>query len=209
MTSEADFYLRSIIAMLVITTPFDPVKIIFFNQAISAPPRNRNISAVKVALNVAIVLGGAALIGREFLNVLGINLDAFSTVGGLIIALMGFEMLYGGAASKAQGENVRKREPEEDDTLLIPLTLPLIAGPGAITTTISIATQGNVSEPVIVALVGVGAVAFSTFVSYALLAKVIGKAKPTTIALLARIGGLLLATIGVQMMLGGIKNFFS
>ena len=209
MTTDTDFYIRSIIAMLVITTPFDPVKIIFFNEAISAPRRNRTTSAAKVALNVAIVLGGTTLVGRQFLNFLGINLDAFSVVGGLIIALMGFEMLYSGGASKAQGENEREREPEEGDTLLIPLTLPLIAGPGAIATTISIATQGDASEPVLVALAGVGAVALCTFVSYALLGELIGKAKPTTVALLARIGGLLLATIGVQMMLGGIKNFFS
>ena len=153
--------------------------------------------------------GGAALIGREFLDILGIDLDAFRTVGGLVIALMGFEMLYGGGASKAQGETVRKRGPEEEDTLLIPLTIPLIAGPGALTTTIAIAAQGDSLEGIVVALVGVAAVALAAYVSYTWLGQLIGQAKPTTVAVLARIGGLLLATIGVQMMLGGLKNYLA
>ncbi|MGK7924870.1 MAG: MarC family protein [Spirulina sp.] len=209
MTISTDFYIQSIISMVVITTPFDPVKILFFNQAISSPPRRRTRAAVNVAVNVAIVLGGAALVGRPFLNLLGIDLNAFSAVGGLVIALMGFEMLYGGGASKAQGEQVRQQGPEEGDALLIPLTLPLITGPGAITTTISIAAQSNSSEALIVALVGVGAVALVSYISFGWLSKIIEKAKPQTVALLARIGGLLLATIGIQMMLNGLKNFFS
>ena len=209
MTIDANFYIRSIVSMLVITSVFDPVKIIFFNRAISDPPRSHTASATKVALNVAIVLGGAALVGRQFLDLLGISLDAFSAVGGLLIAIMGFEMLYGGGTSKVQGENVRKKGPEEGDTLLIPLTLPLIAGPGAITTTISIAAQGDSSEGIIVALVGIGVVALTALFTYAWLGQLIGKAKPTTVSVLARIGGLLLATIGTQMMLGGLKNYFS
>ncbi|MGK7906385.1 MAG: MarC family protein [Synechococcus sp.] len=209
MTIDAGFYIQSTISMLVITSAFDPVKILFFNQAISDPPRNRNASAVRVALNVALILGGAALIGREFLDILGIDLDAFRTVGGLVIALMGFEMLYGGGASKAQGETVRKRGPEEEDTLLIPLTIPLIAGPGALTTTIAIAAQGDSLEGIVVALVGVAAVALAAYMSYTWLGQLIGQAKPTTVAVLARIGGLLLATIGVQMMLGGLKNYLA
>ena len=209
MTISANSYIQSIISMLVITSPFDPVKILFFNQAISNPPRRRTKAAVNIAGNVAIVLGSVALVGRPFLDLLGINLNAFSVVGGLVIALMGFEMLYGGGASKTQGENARQQGPEEEDTLLIPLTLPLIAGPGAITTTISIAAQSDSSEAIIVALVGVGAVALVSYISFGWLSKIIEKAKPQTVAVLARIGGLLLATIGTQMMLNGLKSFFS
>lgn len=209
MTVNSDFFLRSIVSMVVITSPFDPVKIIFFNQAISHSPRRRVRAAIKVVANVVIVLGGSALVGRPFLDLLGINLNAFSAVGGLVIALMGFEMLYGGGASKAQGEKARQQGPEEGDTLLIPLSLPLIAGPGAIATTISIAAQGDSAEGLVASLVGVGAVALSCYICFGWLGQLIEKAKPQTVVLLARIGGLLLATIGTQMMLGGLKNFFA
>ena len=195
--------------VLVITAPMDPVKILFFNQAISDPPRPRTPAAARVALYVVFVLGGAALVGREILDLIGINLHAFSAVGGLVIALMGFEMLYGGGASKAQGEQERQEGPDEGDALLIPLTIPLIAGPGAITTTITLSAQDDSFDSVIVALIGVGAVAVVAFASFAWLGGVLSKVRPATLAVLVRIGGLLLATIGTQMMLGGLKSFFA
>jgi multiple antibiotic resistance protein len=207
LSIDVAFLVQSIISLIVITTPFDPVKVLFFNQAIESPPRNRTWAAGRVALYVAVILGGTALVGRQLLAVLGIDLDAFSVVGGLIIALMGFEMLYGGGGSKTQGEDHRQAGPEEGDALLIPLTLPLIAGPGAMTTTITITAGGN-GEGLTAALIGAGVVALIAFVTYALLSEVFTKIRPATMAVVARIGGLLLATIGVQMLLGGLSRFF-
>jgi multiple antibiotic resistance protein len=205
---DVEFLVQSIISMVVITSPMDPIKVMFFNQAIADPPRNRTWAAGRVALYVALILGGTALAGRQLLDLIGIDLNAFSVVGGLIIALMGFEMLYGGGASKTQGEEQRQAGPVEGDALLIPLTLPLIAGPGAMTTTITIAASRDGSEGVTAALIGAGVVALIAFVAYALLSGVFTKIRPATMAVIARIGGLLLATIGVQMLLGGLGRFF-
>ncbi|MGB5813618.1 MAG: MarC family protein, partial [Thermoanaerobaculia bacterium] len=87
------------------------------------------------------------------------------------------EMLYGGGGSKTQGEDHRQAGPEEGDALLIPLTLPLIAGPGAMTTTITITAGGN-GEGLTAALIGAGVVALITFVTYALLSEVFTKIRP-------------------------------
>ncbi|MCK4565582.1 MAG: MarC family protein [Verrucomicrobia bacterium] len=209
MVFDPEIITQAIISLVVITTPFDPVKILFFNQAIADPPCNRTISALRVMLYVALIIGGTAVIGRQILHLLDINLDAFRTVGGLMIAAMGFEMLYGGGGTHPQGEKRRKNGPDEEDTLAIPLTLPLIAGPGAIATTIAISSQGTQHEGLIAALIGGGIVAVITFVSFAWLGKRAAKIKASSMALFARLGGLLLATIGVQMLLSGLKNFFA
>lgn len=209
MTVDPNILVPTITSMLVITSPFDPVKILIFNRAISDPERSRTISAAKVALYVIIILGGTALIGRQFLELVGIDLNAFSIVGGLVILLMGFEMLYGGGTSKAQGDSKRQRGPESGDALFIPLTLPLIAGPGAMTTTITLAARSEVANTVVITLIAVGVVALSAFVSYVWFGGAIAKLKPAVVAVLARIGGLLLATIGAQMMLNGFKLFFA
>jgi multiple antibiotic resistance protein len=207
MSMDVNFLIQAIISMVVITLPMDPVKVMFFNEAIENPPRNRIWAAGRVALYVAIILGGAALVGQRLLDILGVNLDAFAVVGGVIIALMGFEMLYGGGGSKTQGEDKRQAGPEEGDALLIPLTLPLVAGPGAMTTTIAIATSRE-GDGVTAALIGVGVVVLIAFISYAFLGGLFTRIKPATMAIVTRIGGLLLATIGVQMMLGGLDRFF-
>ena len=210
---DISFLIQSIIAMVIITTPPDPAKILLFNTTIEAQGKARTASALLVAGVVLVILAGAALIGGPLLNLLGINLDAFSFVGGLIIFAMGVEMLYGGAPSRAQGGDIEKKvqaegAEEEDEGLIIPLSIPLIAGPGAIVTAITISSRGQDIDGYIAAIAGAITVAIVTFASMNWLGGLIAKLSRQATALLIRIGGLLLATIGAQMFLGGLKNFF-
>ena len=191
-----------------ITAPFDPVKILFFNTALESEGSDRRAAAARVAVIVLVILGVSALIGRELLQVLGINLGAFGFVGGLIVASMGFEMLYSGGASKAQGRDIETRGPDEDSGLVIPLAIPLIAGPGAIATTIAIASRDDTATSMLSAILGVIAVAIVTFLSMTYLSDALARLKPQTAQFLQRMGGLLLATIGAQLALGGIRSFY-
>ena len=210
---DLNLLILSIIAMVLITAPPDPAKILLFNTTIEAQGKARTASALLVAGVVLVILAGAALIGGPLLNLLGINLDAFSFVGGLIIFAMGVEMLYGGAPSRAQGGDIEKKvqaegAEEEDEGLIIPLSIPLIAGPGAIVTAITISSRGQDIDGYIAAIAGAITVAIVTFASMNWLGGLIAKLSRQATALLIRIGGLLLATIGAQMFLGGLKNFF-
>ncbi len=210
---DLNFLIQSIIAMVLITAPPDPAKVLLFNTTIAQQGRARTASALLVAGVVLIILAGSAAIGGPLLNLMGINLDAFSFVGGLIIFAMGVEMLYGGAPSRAQGGDIEKRVVEdgaskEDEGLIIPLSIPLIAGPGAIVTAITISSRGSELDGFIAAIAGAITVAVITFASMNYLGGLIAKLSRQATALLLRIGGLLLATIGAQMFLGGLKNFF-
>ena len=203
------FYIQAAISLLLITFPPDPAKILLFNTTIERDQKGRTQSALRVAGVVLGILVGSALFGRQLLELLGINLDAFSAVGGLIIFGMGAEMLYGGAPSRTQGGKIEKEGPGEDSGLIIPLSTPLLAGPGAIVTAITIASFNDSFEPLVAAAIGALVVAVVVFVSFEWLGGVISRLSPRTTALLVRIGGLLLATIGAQMLLGGLKNFFA
>lgn len=209
MAIDVELVSKAVISMLVITAPFDAVKILFFNGAISDPPRGRVPSATKVAMLILLVLGGTALVGRQLLDLLGINLDVFGAVGGILIGMIGFGMLSGTGTGREGGDDSNKDEPEEADSLLIPLTMPLIVGPGAIATTIAISSQGESNAGAVAASIGAVAVALAAFVSYAWLSNVIAELKPAAATMAARVGGLLLATIGAQMLLTGLKNFFA
>ncbi len=202
------FYVQAAIAMFMITSPIDPVKILFFNTTIERQGRQRAPAALFVATVVLAILAGAALVGRQLLDLLGINLDAFSVVGGVVIAGMGFDMLNGGRPTRAQGRSIEDDGPSEKSGLVMPLSIPLIAGPGAIVTIITITSQEDSIDTLLAAFLGAAVVAVASFVSFAYLGGLIAKLKPTATALLVRIGGLLLATIGTQMLLGGLKNFF-
>ncbi len=198
--------------MLMITSPPDPVKILLFNATIERENRGRTASAARVAVVVVVILVGAALVGQTLLELIGIDLTVFGVVGGLLIFGMGLEMLYGGAPSRTQGGAIEAKVdaegPGEDTGLIIPLATPLIAGPGAIVTAITISSSGPGVEPVIAAIVGAVVVGIVAFVSFEWLGDLIARMSPTATALLVRVGGLLLATIGAQMMLGGLRTFF-
>jgi multiple antibiotic resistance protein len=158
--------IQAVVAMLMITFPPDPAKILLFNMTIERQGKARTPSALFVALVVLAVLVGAALLGRQLLQLLGINLDAFSVVGGLIIFSMGMEMLYGGAPSKTQGAEIEAKGPQEDSGLIIPLAVPLLAGPSAIVTAISISSTNDSMEPLIAAFAGAVAVSIAAFASF-------------------------------------------
>ena len=205
-------WIQGIVAILVIVAPPDPVKVLVFNDVVRRDGLNRAVAAGRVALYFAVIMCVFAFVGKELLELLGINLSAFKVVGGLIIAGMGFEMLYGGVPSKAQGQDVREQEeedgPSDGDGLLLPLTTPLLAGPGAIATVVTISTFSDSGEATLVAFAGVAVTAVAIFASLAWMGGAIAKLSDRATTLLARIGGLVLATLGTQMLLGGLKEFF-
>ena len=189
--------LQAIVAMLVITAPPDPAKVLLFNSLVDQQGIPRWRAATRVAIVVALVLGGAALGGAKIAQWMGINLDAFRVVGGVIVAGMGFEMLYGGGVSRAQGADHRnKDQAEEGDGLVMPLAIPLIAGPGAIVTSVSISTRS--AGGVVDALVASACVALMAWASFQWLGSLLSRMSASTTALLLRIGGMLLATIVVN-----------
>jgi multiple antibiotic resistance protein len=159
--STVEILAQATVAVFVIVNPVDPVKIIIFNDVIKRQGLDRGKAALKVAILVFAILGVAALVGRELLQLLGINLGAFGVVGGIVVALMGFEMLYGGSMSKTQGgDEVAAETPEEaeEDGLVMPLAVPLMAGPGAITTVITMSAIADDGSTLLAALAGVAIV---------------------------------------------------
>ncbi len=80
---DADFILRVSVGLLVITAPFDPVKLLFFNKVLTDRAQSRAGAALKVTLYVSIILSVAAVAGKELLEAMGINLHVFGAVGGI------------------------------------------------------------------------------------------------------------------------------
>ncbi len=203
-----DDYLQAIVAVFVITDPMG--KSVFFLLLTREKPQRRIQSALTVCLTVAIILGGAALVGRQLLDILGIHLGAFGFTGGLIVALMGLEMLGTGHASRAQGD--RRQEPhsppDDEDSLFVPFAMPLIAGPGAITVVITLASQVDSWQATLMAIVAVGVNVLIMAAAFIFLAGYLGKLSDRAIGIMTRFGGLIVATIGVQLAFSGIKSFF-
>ena len=206
MEVDLNFYLQSIVAVVVITDPL--TRGIFFRQLTAAEPERRGEFVRRITIVVAVTLFGAALVGRELLDVMGINLGAFGVAGGLVVRLMGFEMLFGGEPSRAQGGEASREQPESfDGSVVVPYAIPFIAGPGAITTVITIAASADNGEGTIVALVAVAVAVILLPIGHLLVAKYVNLSEQAE-SVVTKIGGLLITTIGIQLMLSGIQRFF-
>jgi len=169
------------------------------------PEERREVALRAIALAFGIV-AGFALLGREIFAVFGITLPAFQIAGGLIVTLVGYHML--------QGQHSPVHTPSTADTAgsreaalgiaVSPLALPVLAGPGTIATAMNFAAQANGPELARV-LAAFALDCLLTWICFAAsdpLIRVLGR---HAISVIARLMGLILAVIGVQMVVAGTR----
>lgn len=206
MGGDINFYIQAIVAVYVITDPIS--RGIYFRQLTASEPERRPEYIRKVTITVAITLFGSALIGKQLLDFMGIDLGAFGVAGGLIVALMGFEMLFGGEPSRAQGGKASREIPDSfEGSEIVPYAIPFVAGPGAITTVITISSSTSDWTGTFAALIAVAIAVILLPIGHLLVAQHLNPS-PQAEQVMTKIGGLLIATIGIQLMLGGVVRYF-
>jgi multiple antibiotic resistance protein len=166
------------------------------------PPRKRQ-AAVNVALGILVILVASALVGLKVLSIFGISLDVFRIIGGMIIAYMGFDMLSGrstvGQAPPPEGN-------PDASSPLAPLMM-FAAGPGTITAVVTLAAvhtpDGLPLTAIVAAVIGAGV----TFAALLLAIRVGSGVGGGGQALVTRFMGLIVASMGMQFVLEGLKEF--
>ena len=199
-------YLRFLVTLTAVLDPFLAVPI-FLSVTAAGDHRARRRLASAVTLTVFLVLAGAAIFGEALLTLLGTSLPAFQVGGGLVLLLMALAMLN----AQAGGMRQSRAEAEELESGamsgVVPLAVPLLAGPGAISTTIIAAQAGGVAH--ISVLVGI--VALVCFILWSMLrvADAVGPRMGTTgLNIATRLLGLLLAAIAIETMAFGLRTLF-
>lgn len=196
-------YLRFVVTLTAVVDPFLAVPFFLsFTVASSAVERAR--LARVVVLTVFLVLSGATFLGDALLRLIGASLPSFQVGGGLVLLLMALAMLNARAGGVRQSE-VEARELESGDVGgVVPLAMPLLAGPGAIGTTIIAAGQGGFGHH----LALLACIALVCLVAWAVLARasvIATHLSQTALNVATRILGLLLAAMAVQTMAEGLK----
>jgi multiple antibiotic resistance protein len=167
----------------------------------------RRIAAVKVAIGVAVVLAVAAVGGSRILDLFDVSFAAFRTAGGLVIILAGLEMLRGNGSGLT---SVGQSPGDEEDHLWVPLVMPLLAGPAAITATITLALEETTGPGIIPAGTLIAVLVASVAVLLILLATATlsSALSRRAIRIFERFSGLILIAIGFQMGMSGVLQFF-
>ena len=169
------------------------------------PVVRRKIAAKALILSFVIIVVFSAA-GKLIFELFGITLPAFRIMGGILVALVGYQMLHGGEHSSVQHpseEDKRKSLDAELEVAITPLAMPILAGPGTIATAMNFATAGGVSEFIVtvMAFFILCVISYVFFVSGERIVKYIGD---NGIKVIMRLMGLILAVIGVQMLIHGI-----
>ena len=201
-----DELLRAIVGIFVIVDPIGSVGI--FLAVTNGFSQIKKEKAARFAgITVVAVLVIAALMGQAILDLFGIRLAAFSVAGGILFLILAVEMIRGEGVS--QFHKLNERSEQLPAAAIVPLGVPLMAGPGAISTVI-LASPGSANwfeTAILISSIAVlGLVTWLCF-SYAQhIGKLIGD---IGIQLISRIMGLMLAALAVEYMVKGIQILFN
>lgn len=197
-------YLRFVVTLTAVVDPFFAVPFFLaFTSGRDVAERAR--LARVIALTVFLVLACATFGGELLLRLIGASLPAFRVGGGLVLLLMALAMLNAQAGGVRQSQAEAREFETGDVSGVVPIAFPLLAGPGAISTSIIAAEHGGLAHQFAL-VAGIAAVCL---VSWAVLcnAHVIARRLGVTgLNIASRILGLLLAAMAVQTMAEGLKQ---
>jgi multiple antibiotic resistance protein len=195
--------LQDIAALLAITNPLGAIPV-FLAITDRMDSKKRRSAGVRASVVVGVILAISSLVGTPILSAFGISMAAFQAAGGLVVLLMGLEMLRGVPTKVQHDEGT---EESADDRVLVPLAMPLIAGPGAITTTITLSARAATWPETLLMLVAVLVAAVTTFVTLSSAHWVSKKIGRRGQSIFLRFMGLILASVGAQVLLSGLYSF--
>lgn len=207
--AELAIYLKVFVAVLVLVNPPEGIPI-YLAMSRGLSEGERGDAARQAAIAVTLILLGALVIGRELLAILGISIGAFTAAGGVLIFLIALEMVLGpAAASKPASADPASRQ----RFAIVPLAIPLLAGPGAISSVVVFASRGfghagpSLGGDAVLAavIVVVGIATWASLRAAAVLQRFLGD---TGIDVMTRISGILVAAIAVGLLREGLIDLF-
>lgn len=205
MSGAAD-YLRFFVTLTAVVDPFLAVPFFLAFTAQRSEAERKRLARV-VAFTVFIVLAVSVFVGEALLQLIGASLPAFRVGGGLVLLLMALAMLNAEAGGVRQSQAEAKELEEGELQGVVPLAMPLLAGPGAISTSIIAAEGGSAAHQGMIVLC-IFAVCVLSWITLRAAHRVAARMGTTGLNVATRILGLLLAAMAVQTMAVGLKQLF-
>jgi len=147
------------------------------------------------------------ILGKVIFEVFGISLPAFRITGGILVFIIGFQMLHGEHSRVQMPKQVHEEKTfdSEINIAISPLAMPILAGPGTISTAMNYSAKGGMLETfiTIISFAFLCVITYLFFIFGERLVKYLGDG---VIKVITRLMGLILAVIGIQMIIDGITG---
>lgn len=198
--SALTFGIQAFITLLVIIDPPGATPIFLSLVSKESKKRQRELAwqAAAVSFGVVTIF---ALFGKIILDYLHISVNALQAAGGLLMLLISLQLLIGGEDKSAESQ-------KNVNIAMVPLGTPLLAGPGAIVTTIIYAQHATSNKDWFFLFLAILAVHLTIGLTLMFATNIFGLIKESGVTLFARIAGLLLAAIAVEMIVSAIQGLF-
>jgi multiple antibiotic resistance protein len=206
---EGSAYVRfSLLALSSIFFLVDPFAALptFLGVTAGQDPAKRRRTARKASLTAFVILTSFAIAGTYIFRIFGITLPAFEIAGGIILLLIGLDMLEAKRSPTQESPDETEAASVKDDVGIVPMGIPMLAGPGAITSVMVLVGQAQTRWQMGAIF---GAITFTAAICWLVLgsadrvARILGD---TGIRILVRIMGLLLVALAVQYFVNGMQD---
>jgi multiple antibiotic resistance protein len=208
LSELAAFSITAFSAVFLVVDPFAAVPM-YLAMTSRDPPSQRRATARKAAFTVLGVLLAFALVGGLIFRLFGISMGAFRVAGGLLLFLMAVDMLRAHRSETRTSDAELAEGADKSEVGIVPLGLPMLAGPGSIAT-VTVLMSG-VKDSVAKGAVVIACIAVTSFATYVVLAsatRLERALKTTGLNVLNRVMGLILAAVAVQFVATGIRELF-
>ncbi|MCL1144518.1 YchE family NAAT transporter [Shewanella sp. 10N.261.52.F9] len=204
---DLTLYVKFFLGLIAIINPFGLLPV-FVSLTSHQTEAERNHTGKVANFAVVVILLVTIFAGQHILNMFSISLSAFRIAGGTLIAIIAMSMLQGKLGEVKRNKEEDREASGMESVAVVPLALPLMAGPGAISSVIVSAAEHNSFENLIgmsITVILFGLLSFTLFRMAPIIFKILGN---TGINVITRLMGLLMLSIGIEVIAAGVKGFF-
>lgn len=208
----SDYLTHFLVSLSAVFFVVDPVGVVPIFLAITAGDSETKMR--RTALRACIVAGGLmfffAIFGGVIFRVFGVSLAAFRVAGGILLLITSLDMLRARPSETRTSRTEEQEGVAKEDVAIVPLAMPLLAGPGAIASAMVLMSKGG--ESLLMAVPVLAAILLTFVASYFILraSNLVHRVlKQSGITILERVMGLILAAIAVQFMADGAKDLLA
>jgi multiple antibiotic resistance protein len=208
MSEVIAFSLVSLSAVFVVVDPIAAVPF-FLSLTAGETPERRRRTARRAAVAAYLVLTFFALAGAILFKLLGISLAAFKMAGGVLLLLTAVDMLRSRPPEARISEDEVADGASREDVAIVPLAMPLLAGPGSVATVVVLMGRARAGErwwQVVPVLAAIAITALAAYLAMSFASQIDRVLGATGRSILERVAGLLLAAIAFQFLIDGVAD---
>ena len=200
-------YFKFFIGLFALVNPVGIIPV-FISMTSYQTAAIRNKTNLTANLSVAIILLTSLFLGDGILQVFGISIDSFRIAGGILVVTIAMSMISGKLGEDKQNKQEKSETAIRESIGVVPLALPLMAGPGAISSTIVWGTRYHTVAHLFGFSVAIALFALCCWGIFRMAPWLVRLLGQTGINVITRIMGLLLMALGIEFIVTGLKTLF-